>query len=204
MAILRGSGKANMKKRPATKSRKPTAKVRTADPKVRLKMIVDEKGIRKRVRELARQINRDYAGKTLHVVGILEDCFVFMADLVRALTVPVVCSFVRSQVRDSDSGLVAMREILYIPPVDAAGQDLLLVDGVLQSGITLDHLCRTLLAQQPASLRTAILIDKVDERKIDVPVDYAGFQHSGRFLVGYGLGYRSQFRNLPFLARVME
>src|ERR1039457_6058678 len=145
------------KKRAASKAVRRPAKVPAPGSGVRLKTVVEEKVLRGRVRELARKINRDYAGKTLHVVGILEDCFVFMADLVRALTVPVVCSFVRSQVRDSDSGLVAMREILYIPPVDAAGQDLLLVDGVLQSGITLDHLCRTLLAQQPASLRTAIL-----------------------------------------------
>ena len=157
---------------------------------------------KKRVHELARQINRDYAGKTLHVVGILENSFVFMADLVRALTIPVICHFVRSQVRDSDSGLVAMREIMYIPPVDAAGKDLLLVEGVLQSGLTLDHLCRTLLAQQPASLRTLTLVDKSDERKTEVPVDYAGFRSSGRFLVGYGLGLQEQYRNLPFLARV--
>jgi hypoxanthine phosphoribosyltransferase len=191
-----------MKKRAAPKPQKRPARIRAAAPATRLKVVFDEKEIRKRVRELAKQINRDYAGKTLHVVGILENCFVFMADLVRALTVPVVCSFVRSQVRDSDSGLVAMREIMYIPPVKAAGTDLLLVEGVLQSGITLDHLCRTLLAQQPASLRTATLIDKADERRVDVPVDYAGFTISGRFLVGYGLGYQEQYRNLPYLARI--
>jgi hypoxanthine phosphoribosyltransferase len=193
-----------MKKRAVPKLKKRPMTVRAAGSAARLKIVVSEKDIRKRVRELARQINRDYAGKTLHVVGVLEDCFVFMADLVRALTIPVACSFVRSQVRDSDSGLVAMREIMYIPPVDAAGKDLLLVEGVLQSGITLDHLCRTLLAQQPASLRTATLLDKADERKTDVPVDYAGFQLSGRFLVGYGLGYQEQYRNLPFLARIIQ
>ena len=191
-----------MKKRAASKPQKRPTRIRAAAPAARLKVVFDEKEIRKRVRELAKQINRDYAGKTLHVVGILENCFVFMADLVRALTVPVVCSFVRSQVRDSDSGLVAMREIMYIPDVKAAGKDLLLVEGVLQSGITLDHLCRTLLAQQPASLRTATLIDKADERRVDVPVDYAGFTLSGRFLVGYGLGYQEQYRNLPYLARI--
>jgi hypoxanthine phosphoribosyltransferase len=191
-----------MKKRAASKPPKRPTRVRAAAPAARLKVVFDEKEIRKRVRELAKQINRDYAGKTLHVVGILENCFVFMADLVRALTIPVVCSFVRSQVRDSDSGMVAMREIMYIPPVKAAGTDLLLVEGVLQSGITLDHLCRTLLAQQPASLRTATLIDKTDERRVDVPVDYAGFTISGRFLVGYGLGYQEQYRNLPYLARI--
>jgi hypoxanthine phosphoribosyltransferase len=194
-----------MKKRAATKPQKRTTTTRTAGSAgAQLKVIVSEKDLRKRVREIARQINKDYAGKTLHVVGILEDSFVFMADLVRALTVPVVCSFVRSQVRDSDSGLVAMREIMYIPPVDAAGKDLLLVEGVLHSGITLDHLCRTLLAQQPASLRTAALFDKVDDRKVDVPVDYAGFQLNGQFLVGYGLGFQQLFRNLPFLARVKQ
>jgi hypoxanthine phosphoribosyltransferase len=191
-----------MKKRTVSKVKKRPTTVRAAGPGARLKIVVSEKDIRKRVLELAKQINRDYAGKTLHVLGILEDCFVFMADLVRALTVPVVCHFVRAQVRDSDSGLVAMREIMYIPPMDAAGKDLLLVDGVLQSGLTLDHLCRTLLAQHPASLRTATLLDKADERKTEVPVDYAGFRLSGRFLVGYGLGLQEQYRNLPFLARV--
>ena len=192
-----------MNKRTVSKLKKRPTTIR-AGSGARLKIVVSEKDLRKRVRELARQINRDYAGKTLHVVGVLEDCFVFMADLVRALTMPVICSFVRSQTRDSDSGLVAMREIMYIPPVDVAGKDLLLVEGVLQSGITLDYLCRTLLAQQPASLRTALLLDKTEERRVDVPVDYAAFQFSGRYLGGYGLSYQKQFRNLPFLARVTE
>ncbi len=177
---------------------------RAPGSKLRLKMLVEEKAIRKKVRELARQINRDYAGKTLHVVGVLEDGFVFMADLVRALTVPVVCYFVRSQVSDSNSGKVAMREILYIPPVDAAGKDLLLVEGILHSGVTLDHLCRTLLAKQPASLRIAVLVDKTGDRKIDVPVHYAGFQLSGHSVVGYGMGYEGQYRNLAFLAQVPD
>jgi hypoxanthine phosphoribosyltransferase len=193
-----------MKKRTVSKVKKNTTTFRAPGSGARLKIVVSEKDLRKRVRAMAKQINRDYAGKTLHVVGILEDCFVFMADLVRALTIPVVCYFVRSQVRDRDSGSRAMREIMFIPPVDAAGKELLIVQGVLQSGITLDHLCRTLLMQQPASLRTATLLDKTDERKTDVPVDYSGVQLSGRFLVGYGLGIREQYRNLPFLARVAK
>src|SRR5579864_8274122 len=134
-----------MKKKAAAKPKKRLAKARANGSAAKLKVIFTEQEIRKRVRELARQINRDYAGKTLHVVGILENCFVFMADLVRALTIPVVCSFVRSEMHDSDSGLVAMREIMYIPHIDVAGKDILLVEGVLQSGITLDHLCQTLM-----------------------------------------------------------
>lgn len=191
-----------MRKGTVSKVRKHPATIRAVGSGVHLKMVVSEKDVRERVRELAKQINRDYAGKTLYIVGVLEECFVFMADLVRGLTIPVVCSFVRASVRDSDSGSVAMREIMYIPPVNLAGKDLLLVVGVLQSGITLDHLSRTLLAQEPASLRTAALLDKSEERKVDIPVDYAGFQLSRRFLVGYGLAYQEQYRNLPFLAHI--
>lgn len=191
-----------MKKRPATKLKKsrPTKEAKAAG--ARLKIVVSEKDIRTRVREMARQISKDYAGKTLHVVGVLEDCFVFMADLVRAMTIPVDCSFVRSQMRDNDAGSVHLREIMFIPPVEAADKELLIVQGVLQSGITLEHLCRMLMMQKPASLRIATFLDKADERKTDIPVDYAGFKLSGRFLVGYGLGVREQYRNLPFLARV--
>jgi hypoxanthine phosphoribosyltransferase len=190
-----------MKKRSRSTPKKRRA-VSQAAPGGNVQVVISETQIRRRVREMTKQINRDYQGKTLHVVGILEDCFLFMADLVRALTIPVVCYFVRSQVRDSDSGLVAMREIMYIPPVDAAGKDILLVNTILESGVTLDHLCRTLLAQKPASLRTATLLDKAEERKVDVPIEYLGFKVSGRFLVGYGLGYQGQYRNLPYLARI--
>jgi hypoxanthine phosphoribosyltransferase len=193
-----------MIKRATPRPSKRARKNRAAASTPRLKTLVTEKDVRKRVREMAKQINRDYAGKTLHVVGILEDSFVFVADLVRALTMPVFCSFVRFQVRDSNSGPVPMREIMSIPPVEAAGKDLLVVGGVLQSGLTLDHLCRTLLVQQPTSLRTAALVDKAEDRKVDVTLDYAGFELSRRFVVGYGLGYHDQFRNLPFLARVAE
>jgi hypoxanthine phosphoribosyltransferase len=192
----------------ATKKRRRMPRAATAGAGS-LKIAISEKAIHKRVRELAKQINRDYQGKVLHVIGILEDCYLFMADLVRALTIPVVYSFVRWQVRDSDSGLVAMREIMYIPPVDGtgknlplAGKDVLLVHGILQSGVTLDHLYRTLLTQHPASLRTATLLDKPEERKVDVPVEYTGFEVSGKFWVGYGLGYQDQYRNLPYLARM--
>lgn len=191
-----------MTKGVASKPRK-RATIPAAGARVHLKTVVSATRIGKRVRELSRQINRDYAGKSLLVVGVLEDCFVFMADLVRALTMPVVCCFIRPQVRDSDSGPVAMREIMYLPQVEAAGRNLLLVEGILDSGITLDHLCRTLLTQGPASLRTAALVDRIEDRKVDVPLDYTGFQLSGPFLVGYGLGYQQQYRNLPFLARLI-
>jgi len=190
-----------MKRRsPATPKKRRSAPSAAASTP-RLKMILAEKEIRQRIREMAKQINRDYQGKTLHAVGILDDCFMFMSDLVRALTIPVVCTFVRTVMRDSESGRVAMREIMYIPPVDAAGKDILLVHGILQSGVTLDHLCRTLYAQHPASVRTATLLDKPEDRKVDVPVNYVGFKVAGKYVVGFGLGYHDQYRNFPYVAR---
>jgi hypoxanthine phosphoribosyltransferase len=167
-----------------------------------LRCVYPEKQIRKRVRELAKQIDRDYKGKTLHVVGILEDCFIFMADLVRHLTIPVVCHFLKAEIHDTSAGSTAVREIMYTPKVEAAGRDVLLVDGILQSGLTLDHLYSYVLGQNPSSVRTVSLIEKSGERRVDVSTDYVGFKSQEKFLVGYGLGYQEKYRNLPFVARL--
>lgn len=175
-----------------------------APPAKPLRCVYTSRQIQGRVRQLARQINRDYKGRTLHVVGILEDCFIFMADLVRNLTVPVVCHFIKAQIRDTSEGPIAVREIMYIPKVEAAGRHVLLVNGILQSGVTLDHLCRYILGQNPKSLRTATLIEKTVERRVDVPTDYVGFATQERFLVGYGLDYQEEYRNLPYIARLAK
>jgi hypoxanthine phosphoribosyltransferase len=176
---------------------KPAAKAARRAETNHFKTVFSEAQIQKRVRELAAQLNRDYAGRTLHVVGILENCFLFMADLVRELKIPVVCHFIKAEVQDATSGGVSVRQIMYTPKVDATGKDVLLLDGILQSGVTLDHLVRYILGQQPRSVRTATLIEKTDERKVDVPTDYVGFRTEGKFLFGYGLGYQEKYRNLP-------
>lgn len=146
---------------------------------------------------MAAKINREFAGRTLHVVGILEDSFLFMADLVRELKIPVVCHFIKAEMNDASAGGVAVREIMYTPKVDATGKDVLLLDGILNTGVTLDHLYRYLLGQNPKSVRIAALVEKTDERKVDVPIDYVGFRTEGKYLVGYGLGFHEQYRNLP-------
>jgi hypoxanthine phosphoribosyltransferase len=190
-----------------SKTSKPAATKRSFRLRARalakddLRCVYPEKQIQKRVCELAKQIDRDYKGKTLHVVGILEDCFIFMADLVRHLTIPVVCHFLKAEIHDTSAGTMAVREIMYTPKVEAAGRDVLLVDGILQSGLTLDHLYSYVLGQNPSSVRTASLIEKSGERTVDVSTDYVGFKSKEKFLVGYGLGYQEKYRNLPFLAR---
>ena len=166
----------------------------------KLRVVYSEQKLHRRVHELADQINRDYKGKTLHVVGVLENCFMFMADLIRAINVPVFCYFLRTEIKDVSRGGTATREIAYTPAVDATGKDILLVEGILQSGMTMDHLFRYFLGQNPSSVRTAMLIEKTDERKIAVPTDYVGFKTTGSFLVGYGLGYQGRYKNLPSVA----
>ncbi len=194
-----------MKKRSkSVRATRPRARRVKIPPQNNLRVVFSEKQIHKRVREIAEMMNRDYRGRTLHVVGILENCFLFMADLVRALKMPVVCHFLKAQMRDSASSGVPVREIFYTPKVDAVGKDVVLVDGILQSGVTLDHLFRYILGQRPASVRTATLIEKVDERKVDVATDYVGFRTTGKYLVGYGLGYKETFRNLPFVAHLAQ
>ena len=165
-----------------------------------LRVIFTEKQIAKRVHELAAQVNRDFQGKTLHVIGILENCFLFMADLVREIKVPVVCHFLKAETRDDSSGKVAVREIVYTPRVDVAGKDVLLVDGILQSGVTIDHLVRMLQVQQANSTSIAELIEKTEEVKVDVAIRYVGFKTQEKFLVGYGLGFQDKYRNLPYVA----
>lgn len=150
---------------------------------------------------MADQINRDYQGRVLHVIGILENCFIFMADLLRALKIPVVCHFMKMEEHDRPLERVDLRELIYTPKVDVTGEDVLLVDGVLQSGVLQDHLYRYLLGQKPRSLRAATLLDKTDERKVEVRTEYMGFKTSSAdFLVGYGLGYGAKYRNLPYIA----
>jgi hypoxanthine phosphoribosyltransferase len=190
-----------MKNPSTTASRKARSKkVRAPRSSNHLRTVISAKQIQKRLGELAHQINRDYRGKTLHVVGVLENSFVFMADLIRALKMPVLCYFVRADIHDTAQGGVPTREITYTPRVEAAGKDLLLVEGILQSGMTMDHLYRYLLGQNPASVRTVSLVEKTDERKVDVPTDYIGFRATGKFLVGYGLGYQDRYKNLPYIA----
>lgn len=189
-----------MKKTSKPTNGKRPARSAGAPANGKLRVVYSEKKLQKRVLELAGQINRDYKGKTLHVVGVLENCFMFMADLIRAVNVPVFCYFLRTEIKDVTRGRTATREIAYTPAVDAAGKDILLVEGILQSGMTMDHLYRYFLGQNPSSVRTAMLIEKTDERKIDVPTDYVGFKVTGGFLVGYGLGYQGKFKNLPRVA----
>ena len=141
-----------------------------------------------RVAELGRQISRACAGKRLDVVITLDRGFVFGADLIRYFEAPTVCHFVREDVRDVDHGGHARREVAFGSGPDVKGRDVLLVDAVLESGVTQEFLLRRLGESQPRSLRMVVLLDKPERRRVSLEPDYFGFRTASNGLwVGYGL-----------------
>ncbi len=168
----------------------------------RLRVVFSEGRIQRRIAQMARGINRDYRGQTLHLVGILENSFVFVADLIRLLAVPVTCHFLRAVVHDRTWRGIRIRQISYWPGIDLHGKDVLLVDGVLETGVTLDFLLNSIQGQNPNSVRVAALIERVHHKKVGVAPDYVGFATQRGYLVGYGLGQSGQYQNLPYIAAI--
>lgn len=155
------------------------------------------------VARMGRAISRDYRGRALQVVPILENAVVFVADLLRHITCPVICSFVRVEMRDVRFNGYERREVFFSPEPELTGRDVLVVDTVLQSGVTMDFLLRRLQQSNPRSLRLAVLLDKAADRRADVQADYVGFRAASNYWVGYGLAdSHGLHRNLPYLGVV--
>ena len=160
--------------------------------------VISADQIQKRVREMARQISDDYKGKTIHALGVLENGFIFLSDLVRALDVPVICQFIKPQYRDD---LGDMMEIFFSHDLDIRDQHVLLVEGVMHSGLTTEFLMNDLRGRGAASVKTATLLDRQTARRVQLQPDYFGFLVDATVLMGYGLGSADQRnRNLPYLA----
>jgi len=156
--------------------------------------------LRARIEAMARVVSRDCAGRPLHAVIILEDAFIFSADLLRRISSPVVCHFVRLETRDVELSGFNRREVFFSKPPALKGRDVLIVAAVLDTGVTLDFLCKRLLEDRPRSLRIAVLVDRPEDRRVDLRADYFGFVGASNYLVGYGLaGSQERYRNLPFL-----
>src|ERR1700760_992638 len=134
---------------------------------------------------MARQISRDYQGRTLHVVAVMENGFMFMADLVRELNMPVICQFVKGEFNDEHPSTT---EIFYSPEVEVTGKDVLVVEALIQSGLTSEFLLRNLTSRGASSVKLAVLLDKQAARRVSLQPDYFGFLLNDSFVVGYGLG----------------
>ncbi|MEE9218857.1 MAG: hypoxanthine phosphoribosyltransferase [Acidobacteriota bacterium] len=160
-----------------------------------------EEEIRVRVEELGKRITGDYSGHSIAVLAVLRGTFMFVSDLVRRIGTPVRCGFVEIRVSNRSE---LMTEIAFILPFDVADQDLLLVEDVLDTGITLAYLCQQLRQRRPRSLRICTLLDKPQKRRIDLVPDYSAFEAPDQYVVGYGLDYQGQYQNLPYLAYLSD
>jgi hypoxanthine phosphoribosyltransferase len=167
-----------------------------------LRMVIPAEQIQKRVREMARQISYDYQGKTIHALGLLENGFVFMADLVRVLEVPVICQFIKPRYsREQENTAAGFLEIFFSHELAIVGQHVLLIEGLVHSGVTSDFLMNDLRGRGAASVKLATLLDRQAARRVQLQPDYFGFLVDEAFLVGYGLGSPEQTqRNLPYVA----
>jgi len=170
-----------------------------------LRPVISADQIQKRVREMARQISDDYRGKTIHALAVLENSFIFMADLVRALEVPVACTFIKPRYGKPESGTSDVMEIMFSHQLDIRGKDSLLVEGLVHSGVTSEFLMNDLRARGAASVKLATLLDRQWARRVQLQPDYFGFLVDEAFLIGYGLGSPEQTnRNLPYLAATSQ
>ncbi len=159
--------------------------------------IISADEIEERVRALSGEINRDYKGQELVAIGILKGAFIFLADLVRHLTMPVQIDFVRLSSYGSStesSGKIAFSKDIEL---DVGGRHVLVVEDIVDTGYTLKYLKEVLKLKGPKSVKVCCLIDKKERRKVDIDVEYVGFEVPRGFLVGYGLDYNEQYRNLP-------
>jgi hypoxanthine phosphoribosyltransferase len=162
-----------------------------------MKLLIAEREVERKVNRLARKISRDYAGREVLLVGILKGAFIFIADLARRMTTPVKVDFVglasyRSGTQSS--GRVRITKDL---ETSLRGKDVLLVEDIIDTGVTLDYLFHRLQARRPHSLKTVALLDKPERRKVDFQADYIGFTIEDHFVVGYGLDWNEEYRNLP-------
>ena len=161
------------------------------------KVLISRHEIQSKVKDLARQISSDYAGKEPVLIGILNGVVFFFADLVMSLSIPSKIDFIRASSYGSSKASSGMIKLVKDVEIPVKGQDLIVVDDIVDTGLTLNYLVKNLKSREPASVKICVLIDKTERREQEVTIDYRGFKVQEGFLVGYGLDYAEQYRYLP-------
>ncbi len=162
-------------------------------------ILIPENQIKKRVEQLGEQISHDYQGKELFCIGVLRGAIVFLADLARNIKVPMVIDFISISsygISTESSGVVRILKDL---DENIENKDVLIVEDIIDTGLTLDYLLRMLQSRKPASLKVCTLLNKKERKKIKIPIDYCGFDIPDKFVVGYGLDFNGLYRNIPYI-----
>ena len=164
-----------------------------------LHVLLSEQELKDKVTELGRRISEDYAEKRLLMVSVLKGSVVFMADLMRAVTIPAEIDFMSVSSYGSGAKTSGVVKIIKDLDINLEGFDLLIVEDILDSGLTLSYIKKILTQRSPRSIRICTLLDKPERRQADIQADYAGFEVPDEFVVGYGLDYAEKYRNLPYI-----
>jgi hypoxanthine phosphoribosyltransferase len=163
------------------------------------KVLIDEDRLQERIRELGRELSEDYAGRELLLVGVLKGAVFFMADLMRNLSVPCEIDFMAISSYGAATDSSGVVRILKDLDINIEGRHVLVVEDIIDSGLTLSYLLRNLESREPASLEICALLTKPERREIDVPVRYVGVEIPNEFVLGYGLDFAERYRNLPYV-----
>jgi hypoxanthine phosphoribosyltransferase len=163
-------------------------------------ILVQADELQQRVRALAAEIDRDYAGRELLLIGVLKGAFLFLADLMRHLETPCEVDFMAVSSYGSSTDSSGVVRILKDLDAPLEGRDVLIVEDIVDSGLTLQYLMRTLETRGPASLEVCALLTKPERRQVEMPARYVGFEIPDKFAIGYGLDYAERYRNLPYVA----
>src|SRR5450432_1057646 len=162
-------------------------------------ILIGEDDLQARIRELGDEITADYAGRELLLVGVLKGAVFFMADLMRSINVPCEIDFMAISSYGASTDSSGVVRILKDLDINIEGRHVLVIEDIIDSGLTLSYLMRTLESREPASLEVCALLTKPDRREIEVDVGYVGFEIPNRFVIGYGLDFAERYRNLPFV-----
>ena len=162
--------------------------------------LIDSERLHARVAELGKEIDADYAGRDLVLVGVLKGALIFMADLMRGLTIPCEIDLMAVSSYGSSTESSGVVRILKDLDTSVSGRDVLIVEDIVDSGLTLQYLLRNLKARDPASVEVCALLTKPERRRVDLPIRYVGFEIPNRFAIGYGLDHDQRHRNLDYVA----
>lgn len=162
-------------------------------------ILIGEEELQARIRELGAELSVDYAGREVLLVGVLKGAVFFMADLMRSLTIPCEIDFMAISSYGASTDSSGVVRILKDLDINIEGRHVLVVEDIVDSGLTLSYLMRNLESREPASLEVCALLTKPTRREIDVPVRYIGFEIPNRFVIGYGLDFAERYRNLPYV-----
>jgi hypoxanthine phosphoribosyltransferase len=167
-------------------------------------ILIDEERLQARIAELGEEISTDYAGRAPLLIGVLKGAVFFMSDLMRRMTVPCEIDFMAVSSYGATTDTSGVVRILKDLDLDIEGRDVLVVEDIIDSGLTLNYLMRNLESRSPASLEICALLTKPERRQIEVPVRYVGFEIPNKFVIGYGLDFAERYRNLPYVGVLDE